>query len=283
MTGEDGYVTTAQVSVTTMKNFEFCRRNLECSCLHGSGDKEGARALEHHPRDCNLYHYNPRNFGGKKLCTFAIDRVPCRFGASCHNLHPENFPQVLPNGGGRAAPLRGSHEADQSSVYVPPTRRRDSRGRFVASEQLPPTSGSSFGQRLVREADQSSVYVPPTMRRDSHESYNRFAALVPTGSVTFGQRRDSRGRFAASESTSFAQRRDSIPPSYSRRFASPSPPPPPLLPPPCPDKKTRKRKAPEEDDADESYYYPYGAYEQDQQDAYEADKERAYYEQRRRK
>ena len=114
VTGEDGFVISAPVPVTTMKDFDFCARNIECSCLHGSGDKEAARALEHHPRECGRPHYNPKNFGGKKLCTFAISRVPCRFGSACGNIHPENYPQVVPTasggGGGGGARQAGPRQ-----------------------------------------------------------------------------------------------------------------------------------------------------------------------------
>ena len=65
VTGEDGFVISAPVPVTTMKDFDFCARNIECSCLHGSGDKEAARALEHHPRECGRPHYNPRTLAAR--------------------------------------------------------------------------------------------------------------------------------------------------------------------------------------------------------------------------
>ena len=87
---------TKRVPVMEVKPIDFCARALWWVQSNAVGDEEGKKACVHSEKDCHCLHYYPKTYGGKVLCGHALARKPCPHGTECKNIHPVNYPQVLP-------------------------------------------------------------------------------------------------------------------------------------------------------------------------------------------
>ena len=83
----DGFSADVMEPIITMKKIRFCAAQIECF--------KNRDMPRHEFAGCHARHFNPHQFGGQRLCGFALSGVPCAFGTRCNMLHTINFPQIV--------------------------------------------------------------------------------------------------------------------------------------------------------------------------------------------